>query len=171
MRLTILFYLCLLRSDIKSANIFLCKEGPLKLGDFGSSVKLRSTTIAQPSELCAMVGTIHYMAPEIITRSGSAGGYGRKSDIWSLGCVVYEMIVGKRPWAEAESEHQIMYLVGMGNVPQLSQAFKETVSGEALDFLTKCLVTDPVKRPLASELVDHPFAKVLDEDEDFTTLS
>lgn len=118
-----------------------------------------------------MVGTIHYMAPEIITRSGSAGGYGRKSDIWSLGCVVYEMIVGKRPWAEAESEHQIMYLVGMGNVPQLSQAFKETVSGEALDFLTKCLVTDPVKRPLASELVDDPFAKVLDEDEDFTTLS
>ncbi len=79
----------------------------LKLGDFGSSVRLKNST-TQRGELTEYVGTAAYMAPEVITggarsedqeASSSAlqapRGHGREADIWSLGCVVLEMATGK----------------------------------------------------------------------------
>lgn len=50
---------------------------------------------------------IAFMAPEVITQKG----HGRASDIWSLGCVVVEMVTGKRPWFDLENIHQIMFKV------------------------------------------------------------
>lgn len=80
--------------DIKTANIFLTNEGNcLKLGDFGSAVKIQAhTTVA--GELQGYVGTQAYMAPEVFTKTNSVG-HGRSADIWSVGCVVIEMASGK----------------------------------------------------------------------------
>lgn len=80
--------------DIKTANIFLTNESNcLKLGDFGSAVKIQShTTMA--GELQGLVGTQAYMAPEVFTRTNTEG-HGRAVDIWSVGCVVIEMASGK----------------------------------------------------------------------------
>ena len=97
--------------DIKTANIFLTEEmKTIKLGDFGCAVKIKAHT-TMPGELQGFVGTQAYMAPEVFTRNMNEG-HGRAADIWSLACVVLEMVQGVRPWADLASNYQIMFKVG-----------------------------------------------------------
>uniref|UniRef100_H2UXU5 Mitogen-activated protein kinase kinase kinase 4 n=1 Tax=Takifugu rubripes TaxID=31033 RepID=H2UXU5_TAKRU len=140
--------------DIKGANIFLTSSGLIKLGDFGCSVKLRNNAHTMPGEVNSTLGTAAYMAPEVITRA-KGEGHGRAADIWSLGCVLIEMVTGKRPWHEYEHNFQIMYKVGMGHKPPIP----EKLSTEGKDFLGHCLESEPKRRWTASMLLDHPFVK------------
>ncbi|XP_023267481.1 mitogen-activated protein kinase kinase kinase 4 isoform X3 [Seriola lalandi dorsalis] len=146
--------------DIKGANIFLTSSGLIKLGDFGCSVKLRNNTHTMPGEVNSTLGTAAYMAPEVITRA-KGEGHGRAADIWSLGCVLIEMVTGKRPWHEYEHNFQIMYKVGMGHKPPIP----EKLSTEGKDFLGHCLESEPKHRWTASMLLDHPFVKVCTDEE------
>ncbi|MEJ1275444.1 mitogen-activated protein kinase kinase kinase 4 [Cricetulus griseus] len=146
--------------DIKGANIFLTSSGLIKLGDFGCSVKLKNNTQTMPGEVNSTLGTAAYMAPEVITRA-KGEGHGRAADIWSLGCVVIEMVTGKRPWHEYEHNFQIMYKVGMGHKPPIP----ERLSPEGKDFLSHCLESDPKMRWTASQLLDHAFVKVCTDEE------
>lgn len=141
--------------DIKGANIFLTSSGLIKLGDFGCSVKLKNNAQTMPGEVNSTLGTAAYMAPEVITRA-KGEGHGRAADIWSLGCVLIEMVTGKRPWHEYEHNFQIMYRVGMGHKPPIP----EKLSTEGKDFLAHCLESEPKRRWTASALLDHPFVKV-----------
>ncbi|XP_048210360.1 mitogen-activated protein kinase kinase kinase 4 isoform X2 [Perognathus longimembris pacificus] len=146
--------------DIKGANIFLTSSGLIKLGDFGCSVKLKNNAQTMPGEVNSTLGTAAYMAPEVITRA-KGEGHGRAADIWSLGCVVIEMVTGKRPWHEYEHNFQIMYKVGMGHKPPIP----ERLSPEGKDFLSHCLESDPKLRWTASQLLDHSFVKVCTDEE------
>lgn len=146
--------------DIKGANIFLTSSGLIKLGDFGCSVKLKNNAQTMPGEVNSTLGTAAYMAPEVITRA-KGEGHGRAADIWSLGCVVIEMVTGKRPWHEFEHNFQIMYKVGMGHKPPIP----ERLSPEGKDFLSHCLESDPKIRWTASQLLDHAFVKVCTDEE------
>ncbi|XP_071376325.1 mitogen-activated protein kinase kinase kinase 4 isoform X4 [Centroberyx affinis] len=146
--------------DIKGANIFLTSSGLIKLGDFGCSVKLKNNTHTMPGEVNSTLGTAAYMAPEVITRA-KGEGHGRAADIWSLGCVLIEMVTGKRPWHEYEHNFQIMYKVGMGHKPPIP----EKLSTEGKDFLGHCLESEPKRRWTASMLLDHPFVKVCTDEE------
>ncbi|XP_040821523.1 mitogen-activated protein kinase kinase kinase 4 isoform X3 [Ochotona curzoniae] len=146
--------------DIKGANIFLTSSGLIKLGDFGCSVKLKNNAQTMPGEVNSTLGTAAYMAPEVITRA-KGEGHGRAADIWSLGCVVIEMVTGKRPWHEYEHNFQIMYKVGMGHKPPIP----ERLSREGKDFLSHCLESDPKMRWTASQLLDHSFVKVCTDEE------
>ncbi|XP_046668150.1 mitogen-activated protein kinase kinase kinase 4 isoform X3 [Homalodisca vitripennis] len=146
--------------DIKSANIFLTAEGNcLKLGDFGSAVKIKAHTTV-PGELQGFVGTQAYMAPEVFMKSNS-DGHGRAVDVWSLGCVLIEMGSGKRPWAEYDSNYQIMFKVGMGETPEIPDSLSE----EGQHFAAKCLVHDPKQRATITELLVHTFLAVEGDDE------
>uniref|UniRef100_A0A8C9QVZ1 Mitogen-activated protein kinase kinase kinase 4 n=1 Tax=Scleropages formosus TaxID=113540 RepID=A0A8C9QVZ1_SCLFO len=146
--------------DIKGANIFLTSSGLIKLGDFGCSVKLKNNAQTMPGEVNSTLGTAAYMAPEVITRA-KGEGHGRAADIWSLGCVLIEMVTGKRPWHEYEHNFQIMYKVGMGHKPPIP----EKLSTEGKDFLCHCLESEPKHRWSASMLLDHPFVKVCTDEE------
>ncbi|XP_030370618.1 mitogen-activated protein kinase kinase kinase 4 isoform X2 [Scaptodrosophila lebanonensis] len=140
--------------DIKTANIFLVDgSNSLKLGDFGSAVKIQAHTTV-PGELQGYVGTQAYMAPEMFTKTNS-DGHGRAADIWSVGCVVVEMASGKRPWAQFDSNFQIMFKVGMGEKPQAP----ESLSQEGHDFVDHCLQHDPKMRLTAIELLEQNFCK------------
>lgn len=146
--------------DIKGANIFLTSSGLIKLGHFGCSVKLKNNAQTMPGEVNSTLGTAAYMAPEVITRA-KGEGHGRAADIWSLGCVVIEMVTGKRPWHEYEHNFQIMYKVGMGHKPPIP----ERLSPEGKDFLCHCLESEPRMRWSASQLLDHSFVKVCTDEE------
>lgn len=75
-------------------------------------------------------------------------------DIWSLGCCIVQMATGRRPWSTLENEWSVMYHVVTGH-PPLPDASQLTSQG--IDFLKKCFVRDPNKRPTAEELLNHPW--------------
>ncbi|XP_055378356.1 mitogen-activated protein kinase kinase kinase 4 isoform X2 [Condylostylus longicornis] len=146
--------------DIKTANIFLVNGGnSLKLGDFGSAVKIQAHTTV-PGELQGYVGTQAYMAPEVFTKNSSEG-HGRAADIWSVGCVIIEMVSGKRPWSQFDSNFQIMFKVGMGETPEIPTS----LSQEGFEFVERCLQHDPKLRATAAELLQHNFCKVKNSSE------
>lgn len=78
--------------DLKAANILTTKNGNVKLSDFGVSLNLR----AMEREMKDVAGTPNWMAPEVIELKGASP----KSDIWSLGCTVIELLTGRPPYAE-----------------------------------------------------------------------
>lgn len=81
--------------DLKSSNIFICSDGNIKLGDFGIAKVLKhSDDFAK-----TIVGTPYYLSPEICQRKP----YNKSSDIWSLGCILYELMNLKHAF-EGESK-------------------------------------------------------------------
>ncbi|ROT36963.1 MAP kinase [Sodiomyces alkalinus F11] len=143
--------------DIKPENILLDHNGIVKYVDFGAAkvIARQGKTLVQglnaskPNK--SMTGTPMYMSPEVIT--GENPGRAGAVDIWSLGCVILEMVTGRRPWANLDNEWAIMYNIAQGNPPQLPSA--DQLSPTGLDFLQRCFTRDPRKRASAVELLQH----------------
>ena len=80
----------IMHRDLKPANIFIDNNGDLKVGDLGLSRQLSSQTF----EAFSRVGTPLYMSPEVL----QGKGYDWKSDVWSLGCIAYELCMLRSPF-------------------------------------------------------------------------
>uniref|UniRef100_A0A672HBY4 Mitogen-activated protein kinase kinase kinase 3 n=1 Tax=Salarias fasciatus TaxID=181472 RepID=A0A672HBY4_SALFA len=137
--------------DIKGANILRDSEGNVKLGDFGASKRLQ-TICMSGTGIRSVTGTPYWMSPEVI----SGEGYGRKADVWSLGCTVVEMLTEKPPWAEYEAMAAIFKIATQPTNPLLPQH----ASDQARDFI-RCIFVEAKHRPSAEELLRHPFSQVL----------
>uniref|UniRef100_A0A8C9W5X5 Mitogen-activated protein kinase kinase kinase 19 n=1 Tax=Scleropages formosus TaxID=113540 RepID=A0A8C9W5X5_SCLFO len=138
--------------DLKGNNIMLMPDGVIKLIDFGCARRIgRLTYSSDLSDLLKSVhGTPYWMAPEVINETG----HGRKSDIWSIGCTVFEMATGKPPLAHMDKLAALFYIgARRGLMPTLPEEF----SGEAKNFVQSCLTSDQKERPSAEELLKHPF--------------
>ncbi|OWK60449.1 Mitogen-activated protein kinase kinase kinase 19 [Lonchura striata] len=125
---------CVVHRDIKGNNVMLMPTGVIKLIDFGCARRLaRASLSGTGSELLRSVhGTPYWMAPEVITDSG----YGRKSDIWSVGCTVFEMATGKPPLASMGRVAAMFYI---GAHRGLMPALPERFSSAAVEFVRACL--------------------------------
>ncbi|BBN20633.1 hypothetical protein MPTK1_Vg01020 [Marchantia polymorpha subsp. ruderalis] len=75
--------------DIKGGNVLVNADGIIKLADFGASTFMQDPT--QTNGFKSIRGSIFWMAPEVI----KGDGYGRRADIWSIGCTVLEMITAR----------------------------------------------------------------------------
>ncbi|XP_017934376.3 mitogen-activated protein kinase kinase kinase 19 [Manacus vitellinus] len=140
--------------DIKGNNVMLMPSGTVKLIDFGCARRLAwlSPGGTRSETLRSVHGTPYWMAPEVISESG----YGRKSDIWSVGCTVFEMATGKPPLASMGRIAAMFYIgAHRGLMPSLPEGF----SSAAVDFVRACLTRDQHERPSALQLLDHPFVK------------
>ncbi|KAL2756199.1 hypothetical protein ACRALDRAFT_2103939 [Sodiomyces alcalophilus JCM 7366] len=143
--------------DIKPENILLDHHGIVKYVDFGAAkviarqgkTLVHGLNASKPNK--SMTGTPMYMSPEVIT--GENPGRAGAVDIWSLGCVILEMVTGRRPWANLDNEWAIMYNIAQGNPPQLPSP--DQLSPVGLDFLQRCFTRDPRKRASAVELLQH----------------
>ncbi|XP_029461230.1 mitogen-activated protein kinase kinase kinase 19 isoform X2 [Rhinatrema bivittatum] len=122
--------------DIKGNNVMLMPTGVIKLIDFGCAKRLACVSMSgtHSEMLKSMHGTPYWMAPEVITESG----YGRKSDIWSTGCTVFEMATGKPPLAHMDRMAAMFYIGAQrGLMPFLSDHF----SRKAREFVNVCLTS------------------------------
>ena len=97
--------------DVKPENVLLAEDGRIKIGDFG----LARATSANTATGQMLLGTIAYLAPELVTR-GSADA---RSDIYALGIMLYEMLVGEQPY-QGEQPMQIAYQHATDSVPRPS---------------------------------------------------
>lgn len=145
---------CVVHRDIKGNNVMLMPTGIIKLIDFGCAKRLAWAGIngTHSDMLKSMHGTPYWMAPEVINESG----YGRKSDIWSIGCTVFEMATGKPPLASMDRMAAMFYIgAHRGLMPPLPEHFSEN----AADFVRVCLTRDQHERPSAVQLLKHSFLK------------
>ena len=74
------------------------------------------------------------------------------------------MFTGKKPW-HPDSDKVVMFKVHLAEKKQLKPTYPNEISGEAIDFLDRCLEFNPDKRPSAEQLLDHNFVKVCSEEQ------
>ncbi|KAM4608180.1 serine/threonine-protein kinase 36 [Discoglossus pictus] len=135
----------ILHRDMKPQNILLGKDGTVKLCDFGFARELSLDTLVVRS----IKGTPLYMSPELVLERP----YDHRSDLWALGCIVYELLVGTPPFYT----HSIFQLVSI--ITQQSVRWPRGVSPELKSFLQGLLTKDPGLRLSWPELLRHPFIK------------
>ncbi|XP_075418995.1 serine/threonine-protein kinase Nek3 [Tenrec ecaudatus] len=131
-----------LHRDIKSKNVFLTQSGKVKLGDFGSA-RLLSNPMAFA---CTYVGTPYYVPPEIWENLP----YNNKSDIWSLGCILYELCTLKHPF-QANSWKTLILKICQGSISPLPSHY----SYELQYLIKQMFKRNPSHRPSATTLLSR----------------
>jgi serine/threonine protein kinase len=116
--------------DIKGANVLISHaNSTVKLADFGCAKEIAQN---KTNNMESMRGTANWMAPEVIKQEGG----GRFQDIWSLGCTVYEMLVGKPPWHHLNNQFSVLYhIASTDTFPELPPH----MSNLSIDFIKKCM--------------------------------
>lgn len=120
--------------DIKSENILITPDGEAKITDFGLALIRDRSRLTQPGTI---MGTVTHMSPE----QALAKSTDRRTDIWSLGVMLYEMLEGKLPFKANSAQATMVQLVSL-EMPPL-KAFK---NGEIERILRKTLAKDPAHR-------------------------
>ncbi|KAI0633514.1 kinase-like domain-containing protein [Trametes polyzona] len=132
----------ILHRDLKPDNVFLDENNTVKLGDFGLSKALTQASFAN-----TYVGTPYYMSPELMQEKA----YDSKSDIWSLGCLIYELCALKPPFHEAKTHAELSILIRNGRIPPLPKGYSPALT----TVIKSMLNLNPAMRPSASQLLQH----------------
>jgi len=122
----------IIHRDLKSANILMTEEGSVKLADFGSAKQLLGDMF-KTVEHTQTIGTGTHQAPEVICTSN----YNCKVDIWSLGCVIVEMVTGRRPFYDMQIENSVNLMFQIAT-SDISPSLPPSASPLLCDFLAKC---------------------------------
>ena len=134
-----------LHRDLKCANIFLSKDGKVaKLGD------LNVSKVAKDHLVYTQTGTPYYASPEVWRDEP----YDVKSDIWSLGCVIYETCALKPPF-RANDMQELFKKVQKGNFEKIPSVYSEDLN----TLVSLCLQVSTSKRPTCDKLLQHPVIK------------
>ncbi|APA11693.1 hypothetical protein SS1G_05159 [Sclerotinia sclerotiorum 1980 UF-70] len=146
----------ILHRDLKPENIFLGEGNSVKLGDFGLSKLMESHDFAS-----TYVGTPFYMSPEIC----AAERYTLKSDIWSLGCIMYELCTREVPF-NAKSHFQLVQKIKEGKVTPIPSIY----SPELASVIKDCLRVNPDRRVDTVTLLNLPVVKLMRKEKEVVEL-
>lgn len=139
----------LLESTVSAESLGGKKAMKIKIIDFGTSQKFNKDSQKKMEE---RYGTPYYIAPDVLNKS-----YTEKCDVWSLGVILYILLVGYPPF-NGSDDKKIIDAVKKGKYT-LDEPEWDDVSEEAVDLVRKCLTYDPDKRVSASEALEHPWFK------------
>lgn len=161
----------IIHRDIKGANILVDNHGSVKISDFGISKRVQDskTLLEDPpgpggkakaklNNRVSLQGSVFWMAPEVVKQTA----YTRKADIWSLGCLIVEMLTGSHPHPNCTQLQAIFKIGGRGiggvqNDP--SPDMPDKAGDKARDFLKATFRIDHELRPEAEELLDFAFVQ------------
>lgn len=135
--------------DLKLGNIFFDPDMNLKIGDFGLAAVLH----ADKDRKYTICGTPNYIAPEVLT--GKTTGHSYEVDIWSIGVMLYALLVGKPPFQSKDVS--LIY----ERIKTNDYGFPEDkpISDEAKILIQDILSTNPLKRPTLDEILEYDFFK------------
>eukprot|EP00058_Branchiostoma_floridae_P017313 XP_002602801.1 hypothetical protein BRAFLDRAFT_227132 [Branchiostoma floridae] len=136
----------ILHRDLKTQNIFLTKTKIIKVGDLGIARVLDSSS----DMATTLIGTPYYMSPELFSNKP----YNHKSDIWALGCCVYEMATLKHAF-NAKDMNSLVYKILRGKMPSMPKKY----STDLCDLIKLMLAQDPEKRPSSKRVLRNPYIK------------
>ena len=136
----------LMHRDIKPANVFLTVEGVIKLGDLGMSHLLSESTPRADS----VVGSPLWLAPEVC----SGRGFEFSSEVWSLGCLLYELITLRHPFRSGPSDGSLYSLFKRITTGAFAPLPAELASPSLRDLVGRMLQLDPSLRPNMTEVRD-----------------
>ncbi|KAF4620160.1 hypothetical protein G7Y89_g14660 [Cudoniella acicularis] len=146
----------ILHRDLKPENVFLGEDNSVKLGDFGLSKMMQSHDFAS-----TYVGTPFYMSPEIC----NAERYTLKSDIWSLGCIIYELCSREPPF-NAKTHYQLVQKIKDGKTAPLPSVYSQELNNVVKD----CLKVNPDRRPDTASLLNLPVVKLMRKEKEVVDL-
>ncbi|KAF9037295.1 kinase-like protein [Hymenopellis radicata] len=133
----------ILHRDLKPDNVFLDENNTVKLGDFGLSKALPKRALPIPT----LEYTPYYMSPELMQEKA----YDAKSDIWSLGCLIYELCALRPPFHEAKTHTELSILIRNGRIPPLPKGYSQSLTA----VIKSMLNLNPAMRPSTVQLLQH----------------
>lgn len=150
-----------LHRDLKPENLLLNEKGTIKLADFGWATYGHGSSV---------VGSVHYNSPEMLRYKR----YDHRSDIWSLGVLIYELLCCEQPFRgegrdSKEKEKETERLIKRGKIHY--SRYTRHLSPEALDLIETILMLDPEQRPTYDEILAHPWFQINLPDENEKTSS
>ncbi|XP_076277413.1 polo like kinase SAK [Lasioglossum baleicum] len=133
----------ILHRDMSLSNLLLSRDMQVKIADFGLA-----TQLTRPDEKhLTMCGTPNYISPEVATRSS----HGLEADVWSLGCMLYTLLVGKPPF-DTDAVKSTLTRVVMADY-----VMPHHLSDNAKDLIDKLLKKNPKERIRLRDIPKHPF--------------
>ncbi|XP_059185217.1 serine/threonine-protein kinase Nek4 isoform X2 [Centropristis striata] len=136
----------ILHRDLKTQNIFLTKTNIIKVGDLGIARVLEN----QNDMASTLIGTPYYMSPELFSNKP----YNHKSDVWALGCCVYEMSTLKHAF-NAKDMNSLVYRIVEGKLPQMPSRYDPQLG----NLIKSMLCKRPEDRPDVKLILRQPYIK------------
>ncbi|KAJ8265410.1 hypothetical protein COCON_G00145090 [Conger conger] len=136
----------ILHRDLKTQNIFLTKTNIIKVGDLGIARVLEN----QNDMASTLIGTPYYMSPELFSNKP----YNYKSDVWALGCCVYEMATLKHAF-NAKDMNSLVYRIVGGKLPEMPSKYNPQLG----ELIKSMLSKKPEERPEVKHILRQPYIK------------
>jgi tousled-like kinase len=145
--------------DLKPGNILFDGNGDAKITDFGLSKIMDSEDPGDSMELTSQgAGTYWYLPPECFITTASVR-ITNKVDVWSIGVIFYQMLYGKRPFGDGQSQECVLTNNVMLNAREVQFPDDPVISQDAKDFICQCLTYEQALRPNIAELCKSPYTK------------
>ncbi|XP_074007587.1 serine/threonine-protein kinase Nek4 [Numenius arquata] len=136
----------ILHRDLKTQNVFLTRTNIIKVGDLGIARVLEN----QYDMASTLIGTPYYMSPELFSNKP----YNYKSDVWALGCCVYEMATLKHAF-NAKDMNSLVYRIIEGKLPPMPKDY----SPQLVEIIRTMLSKKPEERPSVKSILRQPYIK------------
>ncbi|XP_066924688.1 mitogen-activated protein kinase kinase kinase 1-like [Clytia hemisphaerica] len=140
-----------LHRDLKGANLLVDSTGQIvKLSDFGTAARLMANGTGTKEFCGQFLGTIPFMSPEVLRGEH----YGRKCDVWSIGCCIIEMASGCPPWSEQHVDNNLALLFKIAS-STTGPHIPSSLGPGMRDLTLRCLELKEANRPSSAELLQH----------------